>query len=230
MSDPILTRTGARPAMNTKTITTLAMLSGIAYVVMLVSKLLPSVNGFLDFDFKDVVICIGGFTFGPVAAAIMSIVVAFVEMITISTTGLIGFVMNVLATCGFCCTATFIYKKRHTMVGAVLGLSMGVVVLTVVMLLWNYFLTPIYQGLPRDAVADMLVPIFLPFNLAKGGMNMAATLLLYKPVVTALRKAGLVASSQSAQPSRRASAGFFLFSLALLATFVMLALVLLDII
>ena len=230
MSDPILTRTGARPAMNTKTITTLAMLSGIAYVVMLVSKLLPSVNGFLDFDFKDVVICIGGFTFGPVAAAIMSIVVAFVEMITISTTGLIGFVMNVLATCGFCCTATFIYKKRHTMVGAVLGLSMGVVVLTVVMLLCNYFLTPIYQGLPRDAVADMLVPIFLPFNLAKGGMNMAATLLLYKPVVTALRKAGLVASSQSAQPSRRASAGFFLFSLALLATFVMLALVLLDII
>ena len=230
MSDPTLVRTGARPAMSTKTITTLAMLSGIAYVVMLVSKLLPSVNGFLDFDFKDVVICIGGFTFGPVAAAVMAIVVAFVEMITISTTGLIGFVMNVLATRGFCCTATFIYKKRHTMVGAVLGLGLGVVVLTVVMLLWNYFLTPIYQGLPREAVADMLVPIFLPFNLAKGGMNMAATLLLYKPVVTALRKAGLVASSQSAQPSRRASAGFLLFSLALLATFVMLALVLLEII
>ena len=41
---------------------------------MLVSKLLPSVNGFLDFDFKDVVICIGGFTFGPVAAAVMAIV------------------------------------------------------------------------------------------------------------------------------------------------------------
>ena len=230
MSDPTLVRTGARPAMSTKTITTLAMLSGIAYVVMLVSKLLPSVNGFLDFDFKDVVICIGGFTFGPVAAAVMAIVVAFVEMITISTTGLIGFVMNVLATCGFCCTATFVYKKRHTMVGAVLGLGLGVVVLTVVMLLWNYFLTPIYQGLPREAVADMLVPIFLPFNLAKGGMNMAATLLLYKPVVTALRKAGLVASSQSAQPSRRARAGFLLFSLALLATFVMLALVLLEII
>ena len=229
MSDPTLVRTGARPAMSTKTITTLAMLSGIAYVVMLVSKLLPSVNGFLDFDFKDVVICIGGFTFGPVAAAVMAIVVAFVEMITISTTGLIGFVMNVLATCGFCCTATFIYKKRHTMVGAVLGLGLGVVVLTVVMLLWNYFLTPIYQGLPREAVADMLVPIFLPFNLAKGGMNMAATLLIYPPVVAALRRAGVVPPSQSAQ-GKKFSAGFLLFSLALLATFVMLALVLLEII
>lgn len=229
MSAPSMTQNPVRTKMDTRTIVSLAMLTGIAYIVMLVSKLMPSVM-FLDFDFKDVVICIGGFTFGPVAAAVMAIVVAFVEMITISTTGLIGFVMNVLATCGFCCTATFIYKKRHTMVGAVLGLGLGVVVLTVVMLLWNYFLTPIYQGLPREAVADMLVPIFLPFNLAKGGMNMAATLLLYKPVVTALRKAGLVASSQSAQPSRRTSAGFLLFSLALLATFVMLALVLLEII
>lgn len=229
MSDPTLVRTGARPAMSTKTITTLAMLSGIAYVVMLVSKLLPSVNGFLDFDFKDVVICIGGFTFGPVAAAVMAIVVAFVEMITISTTGLIGFVMNVLATCGFCCTATFVYKKRHTMVGAVLGLGLGVVVLTVVMLLWNYFLTPIYQGLPREAVADMLVPIFLPFNLAKGGMNMAATLLLYPPVVGALRRSGVVPQSQNSQ-GKKFSAGFALFALALLATFVLFALVLAGVI
>ena len=90
MSDPTLVK--ARPATNTKTITTLAMLSAIAFVVMLVSKLLPSVNGFLDFDFKDVVICIGGFVFGPMAAASMAVVVAFVEMITVSHTGIIGFV------------------------------------------------------------------------------------------------------------------------------------------
>ena len=175
MSDPTLVK--VRSTTNTKTITTLAMLSAIAYVIMLVSKLLPSVNGFLDFDFKDVVICIGGFVFGPMASASMAIVVAFVEMITVSHTGIIGFVMNALATCAFCCTATFIYKKRHTMAGAVLGLLLGVIALTVIMLLWNYFLTPIYQGMPRDAVAAMLVPIFLPFNLVKGGMNMAATLL-----------------------------------------------------
>lgn len=223
MSDPTLVK--ARPATNTKTITTLAMLSAIAFVVMLVSKLLPSVNGFLDFDFKDVVICIGGFVFGPMAAASMAIVVAFVEMITVSHTGIIGFIMNALATCAFCCTATFLYKKRHTMAGAILGLAAGVVVLTAAMLLWNYFLTPIYQACPA-AVAEMLVPIFLPFNLVKGGMNMAATLLLYKPVVTALRRSGLVAPSTSEQPSRRSSAGFLLFSLVLLATFVLLALVL----
>lgn len=226
MSDPTLVRTGARPAMSTKTITTLAMLSGIAYVVMLVSKLLPSVNGFLDFDFKDVVICIGGFTFGPVAAAVMAIVVAFVEMITISTTGLIGFVMNVLATCGFCCTATFIYKKRHTMVGAVLGLGLGVVVLTVVMLLWNYLITPIYMGYPREAVKALLIPAFLPFNLLKGGINMALTLLIYKPVVTALRSAGLVPASERGEGEKVSRTGIVLVAALILITCVFFILVL----
>lgn len=231
MSDPTLVKAAARPRMSTRTITTLAMLSGIAYVVMLVSKLLPSVNGFLDFDFKDVIICIGGFTFGPLAAAAMSIVVAFVEMITISHTGPIGFIMNALATCSFCCTASFLYKRRHTMSGAVLGLGLGVACLTAVMLLWNYLITPFYMtGISREAVADMLVPIFLPFNLVKGGMNMAATLLLYKPVVTALRHTGLLPPSESAQTSRRSSAGFLLFSLVLMATFVLLALVLMKVI
>ena len=53
-------RTAAQPAsrLNTKQLVTMAMLSGIAYVVMYLSKALPSVNGFLDFDFKDVIICI----------------------------------------------------------------------------------------------------------------------------------------------------------------------------
>ena len=58
---------------------------------------------------------------------------------------------------------------------------------------------------------------------------MAATLLLYKPVVTALRKSGLVPPSQSTE-SKRFNLGFLLFSLALLATFVTFALVLAGVI
>ena len=51
---------------STKTWVALGMLTAVAYVVMLLSKMLPSVNGFLDFDFKDVVICIGGFIYGKI--------------------------------------------------------------------------------------------------------------------------------------------------------------------
>ncbi len=229
MSEPVTVRPHVRTTrMNTKVIVSMAMLTAIAYIVMLVSKLMPSVM-FLDFDFKDVVICIAGFTFGPMSAAIISILVAFIEMISISDTFLWGFLMNALATCTFCCTASYIYKKIHTKKGAVLGLSLGVVCLVAVMLLWNYLVTPFYMGQPREVVAAMLLPMFLPFNLAKGGMNMAATLLLYPPVVTALRKAGVVPASQSGQ-NKKINAGFVLFSLALLATFVLFALVLAGVI
>ena len=232
MSDPNVgaLRAPARSTFNTKTLVSLAMLTAIAYVVMYLSKALPSVYGFLDFDFKDVIICIGGFPFGPSAAAIISILVAFIEMITISTTGPIGFIMNALATCAFCCTASFIYKKMHTKKGAVLGLACGVVCLVVVMLLWNYLITPLYMtGFSRADVAALLPTLFLPFNLAKGGMNMAATLLLYPPVVGALRRSGVVPQSQNSQ-GKKFSAGFALFALALLATFVLFALVLAGVI
>lgn len=228
MSAPSAVQTPSRPKMDTKTMVSIAMLTGIAYIVMLLSKLMPSVM-FLDFDFKDVVVCIGGFTFGPFAAAIISILVAFIEMLTISHTGPIGFIMNVLATCAFSCTACFIYKKVHSKKGAVLGLACGVACLVAVMLLWNYLITPIYQGLPRETVAAMLSTVFLPFNVVKGGLNMALILVLYKPVVTALRKARLVPESQVSTQGRKLGAGYLLFSLALLATFVTIALVLMGI-
>ena len=157
--------------------------------------------------------------------------VAVVEMFTVSDTGPIGCIMNVLATCAFCCTAAFVYKKFHTRKGAVIGLALGTVCLTVVMLLWNYLITPIYMGMDREEiVVPMLIPVFLPFNLVKGGLNMALILLLYKPVVTALRKARLVPESHAPVEGKgKLSAGFLLFSLALLATFVVLALVLMGI-
>ena len=222
----ITVNTRSKSQYSLKTWVALAMLTAVAFVVMLLSKMLPSVNGFLDFDFKDVVICIAGFIYGPLAAALVSIVVALIEMFTISHTGPIGLLMNIIATCSFCCAATYVYKKHHTMRGAVIGLSLGTVILVVVMLLWNYLVTPIYQGVPRDVVTAMLPTVFLPFNLVKGGMNMAATLLLYKPIVTALRKAGLVAPSKSGGQGKKLNPGFLLFSLALLATFVPCALVL----
>ena len=220
----------SRSRMNLRTLSSLGMLTAVAYVVMYLSKLLPQVAGFLQLDLKDTVICIGGFLFGPVASALISLVVALVEMFSVSDTGPIGMVMNVLATCSFCCTAAFVYKKQHTKKGAVLGLLLGVAALTVVMLLWNYLITPLYMGVERDVVKDMLVPIILPFNLVKGGLNMALILVLYKPVVTALRQARLVPESQAPfQKTGKGSMGFALFSFALLATFVVLALVLMGI-
>ncbi len=208
--------------MNVKTMVLLAMLAAIAFLLVAVIRI-PVVM-FLSYEPKDVVIAIGGFLLGPMASFVISLVVSFLEMITISSTGPIGAVMNLLSTCSFACTAAVIYKRKHTLGGAVMGLVAGSVAMIGVMLLWNYLITPLYMtGTSRSDIAAMLIPIFLPFNALKAGFNTALTLLLYKPLVSALRKTGLVENRQSKPGTSKA--GLYLLSILLLATCVLLLLV-----
>ena len=209
---------------NTKKLTTIAMLSAIAFVIVAVVRI-PVVM-FLKYEPKDVIITIGGFMMGPIASFIISLVVSLIEMVTISDTGIYGAIMNLLSTCAFACTAAFIYKKKHTLKGAVVGLISATILMTAVMLLWNYIITPIYMGMPRAAVAEMLPTVFLPFNLFKGAVNAGITLLIYKPVVGALRKARLIEpSSGTTQKTRIFNTGTILIGLLMLATGILLALI-----
>lgn len=178
----------------TRKLARIAMLSAIAYVVVAVGRI-PVVL-FLKYDPKDVIIAVGGFLYGPLSAFLISVTVSFAEMVTISDTGLIGAVMNVIATCAFACTAAVIYKKNRTIKGAAAGLLVGWLFMTVIMLLWNYLITPFYMGQPREAVAALLIPAILPFNLLKGGLNAGITMLLYKPITTALRRANMIPSAE----------------------------------
>ena len=200
----------------------IAMLAAIAYVIVAFIRI-PVVL-FLKYEPKDVIITIGGFLMGPLAAFVTSLVVSLVEMVTISDTGPIGALMNLLSTCSFACTAALIYKKRHTLSGAILGLLLGSVVMVAAMLLWNWLITPLYMGVARSVVEGMLVPAFLPFNLLKAGLNSALVLMLYKPLVTALRKAKLV-PSQVKSSGKGNKTGAMILGLILLATCILLLLV-----
>ena len=176
---------------NLKRMTIISMLCAAAFIMVFFVRIpiMPSVP-FLKYEPKDIIIVIGGFIYGPVAAFSVSAIVAALEFITISDTGIIGLVMNIISSCAFACTASAIYKYRRTMGGAIGGLVCGVVVMTALMLLWNYLITPLYMKIDREVVKAMLIPAFLPFNLIKGVLNMAFTLFLYKPVTRALRKSG----------------------------------------
>lgn len=213
--------------MTTKELTTLAMLTAIAYALVCCVRI-PIVL-FLKYEPKDVVITIGGFLMGPMAVLVSSTIVALIEMFTISDTGIIGCIMNFLSTCSFAVTASVIYKHRHTMRGAIAGLVVGTVTMVGTMLLWNYLITPLYMtGTSRSDIAGMLVPVFLPFNLLKAGLNSAFILLLYKPLVVSLRKAGLLPATGSGP--RSAKSGVMLFAALLLITCVVFVLVLRGII
>lgn len=171
-----------------KKIASIAMLSAFAFLARLVFKIPVS---FLTFDIKDTVIATGGLIFGPVSAVVISLLVSLIEMI-ISDTGPIGFVMNFISSATFAGVAALIYRFKRTFNGAIIGLFSAVGATTAVMLLMNVLLTPIYQGVPREAVIAMLPTLFLPFNFAKTLLNAAVVMLIYKPVVVALRKAKIV--------------------------------------
>lgn len=174
------------------------MLCAIAFVAVAVGRfpLIPSMS-FLTFDPKDSIIVIGGLAFGPGAAAAVTVVVALVEMLTISTTGPIGLAMNILSSAAFAVTASLIYKKKHSYSGALIALGSGWAAMITVMTFWNWIVTPLYMNVTRDAVAGMLLPAIIPFNFIKGGLNSALALILYKPVMAAFRRTGAFSSSDS---------------------------------
>lgn len=212
----------------TQRMTTLAVMSAIAYLLMLLTHEINFMPGysFLSLDMKDVVIVISGFLYGPMAVMMMSLVVSLIEMLTVSSTGPIGLVMNVLATCAFACTAAFVYKRRRSLASAVVGLFAGCLLATATMLLWNYIITPLYQGVPRDVMAGLLIPVFLPFNLIKTGVNAAVALLLYKPLVMALRRSHLIPESKTQPGGARINLGVMLVAGLVLLTLALVILAL----
>ncbi len=174
----------------------MAMLCALAFVAVALIRI--PVVAFLKYEPKDVLLVIGGFLFGPVYGGLMCAVVALVEMVTISDTGLIGCAMNLLSSCLFVCISAAFYRRRRALKSAVLGLAVGVVAMTAAMLLWNYLITPLYMNVPRETVAGMLTTVFLPFNLLKGSLNAALSVLLYKSTVRALRAAHLFPAEHDA--------------------------------
>ena len=211
---------------STRYMAAVAMFAALSFVAVLLAKVIPNVAGFLSYEPKDAVIVIAGLLYGPLTSVLISVIVSFIEMLTISTTGPYGFLMNVVSTCAFAAPAAWFYQKNRTQKGAVIGLVIGILTRVAAMLLWTYIITPFYMGVPRETVAGMLMSVFLPFNLVKGGINAALTLLLYKPVVSALRKAGLAKPSSS---KGSFSFGFTLFALAVLVTFVLLFLTMIGV-
>ena len=194
------------------------MLTAVAFLLTAIIRI--RVVLWLDYDPKDIVIAFGGFLFGPMAAFTIAVVASLIEMVTISETGFFGLVMNIVSSASFSCTAAYIYHKNRTLKGAIIGLVAAVFATTIVMVAWNYLIIPIYIGAPRSEAAELLIPAIIPFNLIKGGLNAAFALLLYKPIMTALRAARVLPQIDE-QKKTRISPGVIIASIFVIATCVL---------
>ena len=184
---------------NTKRITGAAIFAALAFVVTMLTRWIK-IAGFLSLDFKDSIITIASFIYGPLTSFAITVVVAGIEFF-FSDTGWYGLLMNIASSTTFAFVASFIYSRKRNINFALIGLFSAVFATVPVMLLLNRFVTPYYLlqigACPTLAAAvemtKSLIPVAIfPFNVAKTLMNSAIIMLLYKPIVMALRRAKLV--------------------------------------
>ena len=179
----------------------LSMFAALAYVCVFVLRFKVS---FLTLDVKDAVMATGALALGPLAGVLISLVVALLEFITVSDTGVYGLIMNFLSSMTFTLVASLIYRFRRSLSGAVLALVSAALATTSVMMLANLLITPFYMGVTRGAVIDLIPRLLFPFNLTKSTLNAAVVLLLYKPLTGALVRAGLMRGLGGRQKGDRA--------------------------
>ncbi len=187
---------------STRDLTTAAMLSAVAFVLMFLDFSMPMfIPSFVKMDFSDLPALLGAFALGPTYGIVISLVKNLLHLIIPGTsTAGVGELANFLLGAIFAYVAGFIYKRNKTKKSAVIGAVVGAAAMAALSVPVNYFITyPAYvqfYHLPLEAIIGMyqaLVPsadslikclvIFnLPFTLVKGLLDAVLCMLIYKPL------------------------------------------------
>lgn len=192
--------------MSVKMITQVGMLGAIAVVLMLFEIPLPFAPSFYEIDFSEVPVLVGSFAMGPMAGVLIELVKIVLNLLINGTvTAGVGEVANFLIGISFCLPASLIYRKMHSKKGAMIGLTIGTVVMTTVGCFLNaYVLLPTYAKafqMPIDALVGMgtsinanitdlftfVVFAVVPFNLLKGVLVSLVVVLIYKKISPILK-------------------------------------------
>lgn len=195
------TMTNKKTTTSVRKLVQIGMLSAIAVVLMLFEIPLPFAPSFYEIDFSEVPVMIGCFVMGPAAGAVIELIKILLNLIINGTiTAGVGEAANFVIGCCMCVPAGLIYKYRRTRNGALLGMIVGTLVMTIVGCFINaYIMLPTYAAafqMPIDSLVAMgtainanitdlftfVVLAVAPFNLLKGGLVSLIVYLIYKKI------------------------------------------------
>lgn len=175
---------------NTKKLTTMGVMAAISIIliVFIHFPIIPAAP-YLEYEPGDIPIFIIAFLYGPLSGLIVTMVVCIIQGMTVSaSSGIIGILMHIFATGSFVLLAGNIYRLKKTRVQEVFALIAGSAIMVVTMCIWNIIFTPIFMGVPRSTVVQMLIPAIIPFNLLKAGFNSVLTFLVYEAISGIIRR------------------------------------------
>lgn len=186
-------------------LTKVAILSALAFVIMMFEFPLPFIPAFLTIDLSEVPVLLGSFALGPLSAVLIELIKNVIHLSVTKTYG-IGELANFLVGISFAVPAGLIYRKMKNKKGAVLSLSVGTLTMVAFASVLNYYvLVPLY-GLVLKFPVEAIVGIgaeanknitnlrmfiaygIVPFNLIKGVVVSFVVILVYKKLSPLLHR------------------------------------------
>ncbi len=191
--------------MSTNTMTKVAILSAISYILMFISMPMPGLfPDFLKIDISDVPAIFGGMALGPFAGFMIVFIKNLFQAMTASTTAWIGEIANLLIGGSYVVIVSLVYRNKKNLKGLLVGFILGTIAMVIVGCLTNYYMLLPFYGkiMPMEAIIDMgnlinpkvtdlgsfVIWMIAPFNLVKATLISLITLPLYKKMEVLLKK------------------------------------------
>lgn len=173
----------------TNTMAKVGMLAAAAFILQLIGTYMGiKVGGFLDVEISDLPAIIGALALGPYAGVAIELVKNILHCF-MTTTGFIGEAANFIVNGVFVLVAGLIYKFNKTKKTALIGLLTATLAMSIAGILANMFLLlPLYM--PASSAAERLkivLTVITPFNLCKGVILSAVTVIIYKKISPVLK-------------------------------------------
>lgn len=187
-----------------RTITGVAVLSAIAFILAYFEFPVPLSPSFARMDISDLPALIGAFAYGPLAGVLIELVKNALQLTSTATAG-VGELANFIMGGVFVFVAGLIYRKNKNKKTALIACLIASLAMGVTAAVVNYFvLLPAFEAfMPLSELIasfgefmpfiktklDVVLFNALPFNLLKGLVISAVTMLIYKKLSPILKGA-----------------------------------------
>lgn len=189
----------------TSNLVKMAVFAAVAGVLMFFKFPIPIAPSFMTIDFGDVATLVAGFILGPISGVITVILKNLINLLLNGTiTMYVGELSNIIVGSSFVFVSSYIYHKKKTKKMAIIGLVFGVLIMTALATISNYFIIyPLYAKVmginvndfvgfmpPNNYIntyLDLMLYAVVPFNIVKGFLNSLVTVLIYKHISTLIK-------------------------------------------
>ncbi len=152
-------------------------------LIMLVQIPLFAAAPWMKYDMADVPVIIASLYLGPVSGLLILAAVSLIQAMYFGGDGIVGFLMHFLASGSLVFLTAFIYRKKQSLGGLICGLFLGAVAMVAMMIPMNFIFTVHFFGVPQEMVKEMMIPVIIPFNAIKAGLNAVISFAVYQTLI-----------------------------------------------